>query len=224
MRPLLLEFPDDRAAVRTNDEFLFGKDILVAPITKDDDTRRQVYLPRGVWYDYWTDLRTTGPTRVTVDAPLERIPIFVRGGAIIATQQPVQYADQAPIDPLTFEIYPEGTSSRKYYEDDGISFDYQRGVSLFQNLTVTQRENGVGIEISAREGSYTPPARSLVFKVHGERNAPRQLEVGGRALAAQATLKALEEANEGWAYDEAARVVGIKIPDRGMTLRAQITR
>jgi alpha-glucosidase len=222
MRPLLLDFPNDPAAVRTNDEFLLGNDLLVAPITKDYDTSREVYLPRGVWYDFWTDVRTTGPTRLVVDAPLDRIPIFVRGGAMIATQQSVQYTDQAPIDPLTFEVYPQGTSSRAYYEDDGISFDYQRGVSLLQHLTVTQQDDSVGIDISAREGSYTPPARSFVLKIHGERKAPQQVEAGGRTLPAQVSLKALEGVNEGWAFDEAAHVVWLKVSDRGTAMRARI--
>jgi alpha-glucosidase len=222
MRPLLLEYPDDPMAVQQNDEFLFGNDLLVAPVTKDDDIRREVYLPRGVWYDFWTDRRSTGPRRLTVDAPLERIPLFVRGGAIVPSQQAVQYSDQAPIDPLTFEIYPEGTSSRPYYEDDGISFDYQGGVSLQQRLTVTQQPRALNVEISAREGQYTPPARSLVLKVHGERTQPRQVEVGGEKLAAQSSVEALEGASQGWAYDEATDIVWLKIPDRGVALRAQI--
>jgi alpha-glucosidase len=222
MRPLLLEFPDDPTAVQQNDEFLFGDDLLVAPVTKDDDIRREVYLPRGVWYDFWTDRRNTGPGRLTVDAPLERIPVFVRGGAIVPSQQAVQYSDQAPINPLTFEIYPEGASARQYYEDDGISFDYQRGVSLEQRLTVTQQPGGLSIEISAREGLYTPPARSLVLKVHGQRIAPRQVGAGGKELAAQSSVQALEAASEGWAYDEATDIVWLKIPDRGVALTAQI--
>jgi hypothetical protein len=140
----------------------------------------------------------------------------------VPSQQAVQYADQAAINPLTFEIYPEGNSSRPYYEDDGISFDYQRGVSLQQRLTVTQQDRGLRIEISAREGSYTPPARSLVFKIHGERTQPRQVEVGREHLAAQSSVEALEGASQGWAYDEATNVVWLKIPDRGVALRAQI--
>lgn len=222
MRPLLLDYPDDPRAVQQNDEFLFGNDLLVAPVTKDDDIRREVYLPSGVWYDFWTESRITGPKRLMVEAPLERIPIFVRGGAIVPTQQAVLFSDQAPINPLTFEIYPEGTCSRPYYEDDGISFDYQRGVSLQQRLTVTQQPRGLNIEISTREGSYTPPARSLVLKVHGERTQPRQVEVGGEELVPQSSVKALEAASQGWAYDEATDTVWLKTPDRGVALRAQI--
>src|ERR1017187_3312595 len=82
-----------------------------------------------------TYLLIGSPAKVQeIGSPPSNFP-FVRGGAIIASQQDVQYTDQAAIDPLTLDVYPEGTSSRQYYEDDGISFDYQRGVSLLQTMT-----------------------------------------------------------------------------------------
>jgi alpha-glucosidase len=222
MRPLLLEYPDDWSAVDKNDEYLFGDDLLVAPITKDYDISREVYLPRGVWYDYWTDLRYTGPANIQVAAPMERIPLFVRGGAVIPSQQDMQYTDQAPIDPLTFDVYPEGTSSRQYYEDDGISFDYEHGVSLRQRLTTTQEAHGVRLEISAREGSFTPPKRSLLIKIHSQKVQPRQVNVAGGELSRQASVKALERAIEGWAYDDDAHIVWIKVPDQGTALKIEV--
>jgi alpha-glucosidase len=224
MRPLMLEYPDDPTAIDQNDEYFFGNDLLVAPVTKDDDITRRVYLPRGLWYDFWTDHRYTGPATIDVDAPMNRIPLFVRGGAIIPSQQDMQYTDEAPIDPLTLDIYPDRTSSRQYYEDDGISFDYQHGVSLLQKIIATEQDRSVGVEISAREGSYTPPARSLVIKIHGERMLPRQVAVAGRELAGQARSKSLSMASEGWAYDEDASVVSIKVPDHGTALRVEVSR
>ena len=222
MRPLMLEYPDDLTAIDQNDEYFFGNDLLVAPVTKDDDISRRVYLPRGVWYDFWTDHRYTGPITMDVDAPMDRIPLFVRGGAIIPSQQDLQYTDQAPIDPLTFDVYPDGTSSRPYYEDDGISFEYQHGVSLLQHLTATQEAHSVGVEISAREGSFTPPQRSLIIKVHGQRDQPRQVTVAGSELAAQESVKALQGKSVGWAYDDDANVVWIRVPDQGAALKVEV--
>jgi len=222
MRPLLLEYPDDPTAIQQNDEYLFGRDLLIAPVTKDDDLRREVYLPRGVWYDFWTDRRATGPQTITVDAPLERIPVFVRGGAIVPGQQLTQYAGQAPIDPLIFDIYPDMQSSTTYYEDDGISYDYLRGLSLRQRLGVAQLPDGLSIEVSAREGLYTPPARSLVFKIHAQRTQPRQVVVGGRELASQSSLEALEHATEAWVFDASTNIVWLKTPDPGLALKVLI--
>ncbi len=224
MRPLLLEYPDDWAAVDRNDEYLFGDDLLVAPVTKDYDISRGVYLPRGVWYDYWTGRRYAGPATIEVAAPMERLPLFVRGGAIIPSQPDMQYTNQVPIDPLTFDVYPDGDSSREYYEDDGISFDYRNGVFLRQRLTASRAAQGVSVGISAREGSFTPPKRSLVVKVHGEQTPPRHATATGVELAKQDSLKALQEAAQGWAYDENSGVVWIKVPDQGAALKVEVTR
>jgi len=224
MRALLLDYPDDPQAVGQNYEFLFGDDLLVAPVVKSDEREWDVYLPRGVWYDFWTDQRYTGPRHVNVEAPLDRVPVFVRGGAIIPTQQVVEYTDQAPVDPLTFEIYPAGNSTREYYEDDGLSFDYQRGVVLREQVSSGERDDTVALHLSAREGSYTPPARSLMFKVHAVRTRPRKVEINGRAPQAYPSIAAMTGALEGWVYDELAMTVAIKLQDRGIAVSAAIER
>jgi len=224
MRPLLLDYPDDPTGVSQETEFLFGDDLLVAPIVRGGETEREVYLPRGVWYDFWTTRRYAGPSTVMVDAPLDHIPVFVRGGAIVPTQQVVEYTDQAPINPLTFEIYPDGSSSREYYEDDGLSFDYQRGVSLDERLTASVNDHEVSIAVTARQGSYKPPARSLVVKVHGQREKPRSVELDGKKLAPLLTSSALDTDREGWAYDSSNEVVWIKTPDQGTGLKVLIEK
>jgi len=224
MRALLLDYPDDPQAVGQNYEFLFGDDLLVAPVVKSDEREWDVYLPRGVWYDFWTDQRYAGPRHVNVEAPLDRVPVFVRGGAIIPTQQVVEYTDQAPVDPLTFEIYPAGNSTREYYEDDGLSFDYQRGVVLREQVSSGERDDTVALHLSAREGSYTPPARSLMFKVHAVRTRPRKVEINGRAPQAYPSIATMTGALEGWVYDELAMTVSIKLQDRGIAVSAAIER
>ena len=136
----------------------------------------------------------------------------------------MQYTDQAPIDPLTLDVYPDGTSSRAYYEDDGISFDYQRGVFLRQDFAAAQGDHGTTVEISARQGSYTPAKRSLVIKIHAQKTQPRQVTLATGELARQASVKALQSATEGWAYDEDAGVVWIRVPDQGTALKLEVAR
>jgi alpha-glucosidase len=157
-------------------------------------------------------------------APTERIPLFVRGGAIIPSQQEVQYTGQAPIDPLTLDVYPNGTSSRPYYEDDGISFDYQHGVYLRLHVTATQTAQNIALEISAREGSYTPPKRSLEIKIHRQTTEPRHVTAAGAKLAKQASPLALRGSGEGWAWDEDAGVVWIRVPDQGTELKLEVAQ
>ena len=113
VRSLPLEFPDDprvfdETPAKELNEFLFGGDLLAAPVIEPGETSRTVYLPRGTWFDFASGRPYTGPVTITVDAPLDAIPMFVRGGAIIPTQQVMEFDNQAPLDPLTFEIYPQG--------------------------------------------------------------------------------------------------------------------
>ena len=221
MRALLLDFPDDTKAVDQNDEFLFGDDLLVAPVLKSGEIRRDVYLPKGVWYDFWSDRRYTGPAGIVVDAPLERIPMFVRGGAIVPTRPVVEYVSQAPLDPLTFEIYPGGPSSRDYYEDDGISFDFKHGLSLQQKISIEPRRDAIEIRLTARQGSYTPPPRALLFKIHAERQEPSSVTADGQVLERQSSIEALQKTS-GWAYDEFAGAVAVKVPDSGRAVTIQV--
>jgi alpha-glucosidase len=218
MRALLLDFPGDPQAVNQNNEFLFGDDLLVSPVVKDKRIHWGAYLPKGIWYDFWTDRRYIGPADVEVSAPLNRIPVFVRDGAIIPTRPVVQYVGQAPIDPLTFEIYPlgpGGASSRDYYEDDGLSFDFEHGVSLRQKISVDRSRDAIEIRMTAREGSYSPPSRALVFSIHAERREPSGVTADGRTIEQQPATEALQKAGSGWAYDEDGNLVSIKIPDSG---------
>lgn len=222
MRALLLDYPDDPEAISQDEEFIFGKDLLVAPVVKDGEWKWNVYLPKGVWFDFWDEKRYEGPRTVTVDAPLGRIPIFVRGGAVIPMRQLVQYTDQSPIDPLTFEIYPDGDSKTNYYEDDGSTLNYQRGVYLLEHVRVSQPLSGVMVQISPRQGSYSPPARPLILKIHAQHLPPRSVLMNGQQLNAATSLDKLKARSQGWFYNEGMNIVWIKTPDRGTALKVQI--
>jgi alpha-glucosidase len=229
VRSLPLEFPDDprvfdETPAKELSEFLFGEDILAAPVTTPGTPTRKVYLPRGTWYDFSNGRTYSGPTNISVDAPLDAIPMFVRGGAIIPTQQVIQFDQQAPIDPLTFEIYPQGTSSREYYEDDGVSMDYQRGVFLDETITATDAGNSLTIRTAGLRGTYTPPARSLVLKVHGQEHHAAAVKLNGQLLDSVASVDALVKAASGVAYDDAQQVLYIKFKDANAPFGVEISR
>lgn len=215
MRALLLDYPDDPEAISQDEEFMFGDDLLVAPVVKDGEWKWSVYLPRGKWFDYKSGRAYEGHRSVMVDAPLGAIPMFVRGGAIIPTRQLVQSTGEAPIDPLTFEIYPDGDSSGEYYEDDGLSLNYQRGVFLREKVSVHQTAAECDVDVSAHQGSYVPPARALVLKLRAQPSAPRGVTLNGVPLNEQDSPLALKQAAEGWSYDAAGGAVLVKFPDAG---------
>ena len=167
-RPLMLNYQDDPNTYNLDDQFMVGNDLLVAPILKPDVVQRLVYLPKGVWYDYWTNKKYEGGKMISVDAPLETVPMFVRAGAVIPMWPDMNYVGEKPADPITFNVYPDGSGSASavLYEDDGVSPAYKR--SEFRRTTVTAKRSGQGylISVSAPEGEYNPGPRKFAFLVN----------------------------------------------------------
>ncbi len=229
MRALVLDFPGDTRVMdltadsRTN-EFLFGNDLLVAPVVNDGETERSVYLPADTWYDFWSGKRYTGPISIVVDAPLGFIPMFARAGGVIPMQQIVEHTGQAPIDPLTFEIYPSANSTRRYYEDDGNTMAYQQGKYLLQSVQVQDDGAQVRVNISAREGSFVPAERSVVLKVHGVAKPPQTITVEGRTLQLGSDPEVLTSLAEGAEYETTTGTVWIKTADKKGGLDVNVTK
>ncbi len=223
MRPLVLEYPSDGRFFQESSSFLFGHDILVAPVLAADARSREVRFPQGTWYDFWTGAPVAGGRDTMVAAPLERIPLYVREGAIVPMQQVMQHTGEQPIDPLTLTVYPlqaNGTASRTYYEDDGRSFDFQKGVLL--RRTHAQQKIGprLIVDIGAAEGSYLPPTRTLVVRVVHVDAPPTAVHINGTA-AGQLTPVPVPGAT-GWTYDASAREITVRCTDARTAQRIEI--
>ena len=166
-RPLVLNYQDDPNTYNLDDQFMIGNDLLVAPIAKPDVIRRLVYLPKGVWYDYWTNRKYEGGKMISVEAPLETVPMFVRAGAIIPMWPEMKYVGEKPADPITFNVYPDenGSASATLYEDDGLSPAYKQG--SFRRTTINVRRGAAGYVVtkSGSVGQYQPESRRLSFVV-----------------------------------------------------------
>jgi alpha-glucosidase len=182
MRPLIFDFPSDGAEIWNDTEFMFGEDLLIAPVLWPGERQRELHLPAGVWYDYWTNVRYDGGGNVNVPAPIDRIPIFVRAGAIVPSQQPVQYSDEAPIDPLTLTVYPADSSTSQYYGDDGESFAYQSGVYLKRKIEQRRSEDLIRIAVGKTEGSFPAPQRFIDVRVVGVDAEPRAVRLNGKPV------------------------------------------
>ena len=178
-RPLLLNYQDDPSTYNLDDQFMVGDDLLLAPIVKPDVTRRLVYLPAGSWYDYWTNKRYTGGTMISVDAPLDMVPMFVRAGAIIPVGPSLNYVGEKPVDPITFNIYPDdaGSASAKLYEDDGLSPAYKSGGFRRTTLSARRDARGIAVSIGPVEGSYNPGPRKFNFVVKSAQGGSRVVTV-----------------------------------------------
>ena len=147
--------------------------MLVAPIVKPDLTSRLVYLPKGVWYDYWTNKKYAGENMIRVDAPLETVPMFVRGGAIIPMGPVMNYVGEKPFDPITFAIYPDqnGSASTTLYEDDGLSPAYEHGAFRRTSFAAKRVANGYVVSVNTPQGQYNPGARDFSFVIKSAPNS-----------------------------------------------------
>ena len=202
MRPLYFEYPNDPSFIWNEDEFMFGDDLLVAPVLWPGDTTRTLRLPEGEWYDYWTDKRYEGGKQFRVSAPIDRLPIFVKAGATIPTQQVVQFTDQSSINPLTLTVYPAPSSASLYYEDDGVSFKYEQGVYLKRMYEQKRTKDRITLRLTKSEGSYLPGDRSLVVRFVDVPTEPRTVTILGVALE-----------RSSWKYDGSAKTLTLRTKD-----------
>ena len=160
MRPLVFDYPHDSQVFDIKDQFLFGPAFLVNPVTAAGQTTRDVYLPAGTWYDFWTGSAVAGTTTMGVDAPLSKIPLFVKAGSIVPMGPFLQYATES-IDPLEIRIYAGEDASFTLYEDAGDTYAYETGE--YSQIRFTWTEATQQLTIGARTGSYPsmPPDRTF---------------------------------------------------------------
>jgi len=127
MRGLFLDFGDDPKVADLGDEYMFGPAFLVAPVTEQGATMREVYLPAGSdWYNFWTNERVHGGQRIAVAAPIDTLPLFVRAGSILPLGSPVESTeDKQNIERL--RVYPGRDTDFTLYNDDGASYEYEKG-------------------------------------------------------------------------------------------------
>ncbi|TMC44172.1 MAG: glycoside hydrolase family 31 protein, partial [Chloroflexi bacterium] len=146
-RPLVYDHPSDQTTWHVDDEYLLGPDLLVAPMFVPRG-RRDIYLPAGGWYDFWTNQRFDGPRWIAYDAELETLPLFVRAGAVLPMGPDLQYANERSWDPLSFDIYP-GENGRT---DLQVSDDHRE---LRLQLTVDERS----VLLDGGQLDYVPDVR-----------------------------------------------------------------
>ena len=134
MRALPLDFPNDPKVAGLRDEYMFGPAFLVAPVTEQGATSREVYLPAGTdWYDFWTNQRVKGGQTITVAAPIDTIPLFVRAGSILPLGAPVESTHQTQVIEKV-RVYPGADAAFTLFSDDGTTYAYEKGAGSITRL------------------------------------------------------------------------------------------
>ena len=163
-RPLVMDWRTDPKTWNLGDQFMFGPAILVNPVLKADATKRNVYLPpAAAWYDFWTGKSFTGGQEIEADAPLDRMPLFVRAGAILPMGPQIEYATQDAAGPIELRIYRGADGKFDLYEDAGDGYEYQQG----QHSVITSPlgRPQLGSHIGLRQGSYPGMIEHREFRV-----------------------------------------------------------
>jgi alpha-D-xyloside xylohydrolase len=163
MRALPFDFRNDATVRDINNEFMFGPSMLICPITTAANaTSRQVYLPEGSWYNFWTGIRSDGGAVVTADAPLDILPIFIPVGSILPMGPEITYADTAA-DPIELRVYTGANGGFTLYEDEGNGYDYEKGV--YATIPISWDEASADLTIGPTSGDFPGMLTSRTFNV-----------------------------------------------------------
>lgn len=193
MAPMLYDNIKDMATYSISDQYMFGRDIMVCPVTVKGALSRPVYFPGGEWVDYWTGERISGRQHKSFLTPIDIMPIFIHRGAIIPMQEPMQYIGEKAGTDMTLLIYPSAKSSYLMYEDDGKTTEYQQGVYATTEFVSELKEKEWTLRINAPKGSYKPNAHYFTVMAYLDKK-PKEIYVGGRFI-------------DGWTYDEVHRLL-----------------
>ncbi len=215
VRGLMWDNPGDPAAWTEAHkyQFLLGRDLLVAPVYRSQAVsqgwRKGIHLPAGRWIDYWDGRQATAGAAgrdLDLQVSLDKLPVFVRAGAILPMYPDMLYDGQKPKDVLTLDLYPEGESTYTLYEDDGNTRQYQQGAFSTQQVRMRAAGADVRVDLEPVAGSYADqlPRRGHALRMLAARR-PAVVTANGSALAGHPTRAAYDAATDGWWFDAAER-------------------
>jgi alpha-glucosidase len=213
MRPLFYDYPQSvHASCDQSMDFTLGRDLMIAPPPHMESPQDyDVCLPSGGWYDYWTGKAVAGTggkgvdagvaaeaqagsgageTKLTETPALDRLPVFVRAGAILPRQPVVQSTSETPDGPLELDVYPGDDCTGVLYADDGHSMAYEKGGYARQAVRCSVTADGVTVTLDKRDGHYVPWWKTIRVVVHGWQG-------GGSATLAGRALEASTDADTG---------------------------
>ena len=216
-RPLFFADPDDERLHGYTDAYLLGPNLLVAPVLEEGKRSKTVRLPEGRWIDWWSDQAYEGGQTITVDAPLNEIPLFVKAGAILPTRPVAPHTGAQPADTLGLAVYPDSGRSASFslYQDDGRTRGYRQGryalTSLRQSWQRGAEAPALRLTIGAANGHYDaqPDARTLQADVHRIAAAPTRVGASGQSLSQKRSREEVVR-DGGWYYDNTEHVLYVQ--------------
>jgi alpha-D-xyloside xylohydrolase len=165
MRPLVMDFQNDKEVLGIGNQYLFGPSIMVTPVTTAGAMTQSVYLPTGdaPWYNFWTGVTCPAGQRVEAAAPVETLPLFIRPGSIIPVGPFLQYSNEKPADPIELRIYPGANDTFTLYEDEGDSYRYEKGA--YATIPLAWDDAAKTLTIGPRKGDFPGMLKERTFNV-----------------------------------------------------------
>lgn len=198
MRAMVLEFQDDPMVHQYDLQYMFGKYLLVAPVYQEGATSREIYLPAGKWIDYYSQKEYFGPQKINYQAPLEKLPLLVREGAIIPMGPEMNYVGEKLLDVITLDIFP-GQQKEEFilYEDDEISYDYEKGGYNLTKIQCEKKDEETEITIYPPQGNFETKRTEYILLIHIPQ--PKTVIVNGELI-------------ENWQYNFQLNAIELIIP------------
>jgi len=164
MRSLVMSYTNDKNTYGIGDQFLLGPSLMVCPVYKYEARKRDVYFPAGnQWYDFYTGKMIEGGQKLSVEAPLERIPLFVPAGSILPVGPVMQYASEKKADDIEIWVYAGKDGKFSLYEDEGVNYNYERG--NYSNIAFNYNDAENKLTIGQREGEFAGMLHDRIFRV-----------------------------------------------------------
>nr|WP_199001677.1 glycoside hydrolase family 31 protein [Flavobacterium sp. ASV13] len=183
LKPLVYYDQDDTQTHYRNDEFIFGNQILVCPILEPNAVGRRMYIPRGEWYNYWTNEFSVGGREVWIDTKFDEIPVFVKAGSIIPKYPVQQYVGELEFDELTLDLYFKlGKEKSVVYEDAQDGYDYKKGRYSFLSLRTIGKEKELIVQLH-KEGKYETPYSKYKINLIGLPFKVTEIEIDNEKVA-----------------------------------------
>ncbi|MBR5660473.1 MAG: DUF5110 domain-containing protein [Bacteroidales bacterium] len=163
MRGLPMDFPDDPAVRDLSDQWMFGPALMPCPVYEYEARSREVYFPEGGWYDFYSGEYIPGGQTLTVDAPYERIPLYVRAGSVIPFGPEIEWSNEKPADDICLYVYSGADVDFTLYEDDGLTYGYEKG--QFSTIPIRWDESSGTLTIGARQGTFPGVLENRAFRL-----------------------------------------------------------
>jgi alpha-glucosidase len=182
-RPLVYDYASDPQTHFVGDQFLIGSDLLIAPVMEPGMDRRMAYIPAGDWWDWWTGEKVQGGRHAIVSGPFGQPPLFVRAGAVVPMQRPLQYTDEAVIEETILDVWPGKELKGVLVEDDGASRQWMKGAESRIDFSGSASSTDLILRIGAPQGPYRGARKTWRIRLHGVGDRVRKVQSGSDVVA-----------------------------------------